>query len=89
MLAKFYGVSMNYLFGLAENRKHPNAALSELHLSDEMVELLKTGRVNNRLMYKKLGGEQGYFEHLFRISYRDSENHIHGDRHEKGVSFFQ
>ncbi len=49
-LAKFYGVSMDYLFGLTENRKHPNAELSELHLSDGVIELLKTGKVNNRLL---------------------------------------
>ncbi len=49
-LAKFYGVSMDYLSGLTENRKHPNAELSELHLSDEVIELLKTGKVNNRLL---------------------------------------
>jgi len=50
MLAKFSGVSMDYLFGLTENRKHPNAELSELHLSDEVIELLKPGTINNRLL---------------------------------------
>ncbi len=49
-LAKFYGVSMDFLFGLTENRKHPNTELSKLHLSDEVIELLKTGKVNNRLL---------------------------------------
>ncbi len=49
-LAKFYDVSVDYLLCLTENRKHPNTDLSELHLSDEMVGLLKTGRVNNRLL---------------------------------------
>ncbi len=49
-LAKFYGVSMDYLFGLTENENHPNTALSELHLSDEMIELLNTEKVNNRLL---------------------------------------
>ncbi len=41
---------MDYLFGLTENKNHPNAALSELHLSNEMIELLKTEKVNNRLL---------------------------------------
>lgn len=31
-LAKFYGVSADYLLGPAESRNHPNADLAELHL---------------------------------------------------------
>ena len=49
-LAKFYGVSTDYLLCLTENRNHPNTELTELHLSDDMVELLKSGRINNRLL---------------------------------------
>ena len=49
-LAKFYGVSADYLMGLTEQKNHPNAELCELHLSDEMIELLKSGAVNNRLL---------------------------------------
>lgn len=49
-LAKFYGVSTDYLLGLTENRNHSNTELTELHLSDDMVELLKSGRINNRLL---------------------------------------
>lgn len=49
-LAKFYGVSTDYLLCLTENRNHPNTTLTELHLSDEMVDLLKSGRMNNRLL---------------------------------------
>ena len=49
-LAKFYGVSTDYLLCLTENRSHPNTELTELHLSDDMVELLKSGRINNRLL---------------------------------------
>lgn len=49
-LAKFYNVSMDYLLCLTENRRHSNTELSDLHLSDEMVELLKSGRINNRLL---------------------------------------
>lgn len=37
-LAKYYGVSMDYLLGLTENKNHPNTALSELHLSDAAVD---------------------------------------------------
>ncbi len=35
-LVKFYGVSMDYLFELTENKNHPNTALSELRLSDKI-----------------------------------------------------
>lgn len=40
-LAGFYEVSVDYLLGQTENRSLPNAPLSELRLSDAMVELLK------------------------------------------------
>lgn len=49
-LADFYGVSTDYLLCRTENRNHPNTELTELHLSDDMVELLKSGRINNRLL---------------------------------------
>lgn len=49
-LAKFYGVSTDYLLGLTENKNHPNTELAELHLSDEMIELLKNGKINVRLL---------------------------------------
>lgn len=49
-LADFYGVSIDYLLCRTENREHANTPLAELHLSDEMVALLKSGRFNNRLL---------------------------------------
>ena len=49
-LADFYGVSLDYLFCRTENRAEINTPLRELHLSDEMVALLKSGRINNRLL---------------------------------------
>ena len=49
-LAKFYGVSIDYLMGLSENKNHPNTELQALHLSDDMVELLSSGKINNRLL---------------------------------------
>ena len=50
LLADFYGVSLDYLFCRTENRAEINTPLRELHLSDEMVALLKNGRINNRLL---------------------------------------
>ena len=49
-LAKFYGVTADYLLGLTETKNHPNAELADLRLSDDMIELLKSGRVDNSLL---------------------------------------
>ena len=49
-LAEFYGVSTDYLMGLSENKNHPKTELQALHLSDDMVELLSSGKINNRLL---------------------------------------
>ena len=49
-LAKFYGVSTDYLLGLTETKNHSNTDLHDLHLGDDMIELLKSGKLNNRLL---------------------------------------
>ena len=49
-LAKFYGVTADYLLGLSQTRNHPNADLADLRLSDDMIELLKSGLVDNALL---------------------------------------
>lgn len=49
-LAKFYGVSTDYLLGLTEQKNHPDAEVLDLHLSDEMLEILRSGKINNRLL---------------------------------------
>ena len=49
-LAKFYGVTADYLLGLSQTRNHPNADLADLRLSDDMIELLKSGLVDNSLL---------------------------------------
>ena len=49
-LAKYYSVTTDYLLGLTETKNHPNADLQDLHLSDEMIALLKSGSINNRLL---------------------------------------
>lgn len=49
-LAKFYGVSADYLLGLTESKNHPSADLDALHLSDDMIELLRGGKINARLL---------------------------------------
>ena len=49
-LAKFYGVTADYLLGLSETKNHPNADLADQRLSDDMIELLKSGRIDNSLL---------------------------------------
>ena len=49
-LAEFYGVSTDYLLGFTETKNHPNTTLSELHLSDEATDILKSEKLNNRLI---------------------------------------
>ena len=49
-LAKFYGVTADYLLGLTETKNHPNTALHELHLSDASIDVLKAGKFNHRLL---------------------------------------
>ena len=49
-LAKFYGVSTDYLLGLTEQKNHPNTELEALHLGDDAIEVLRTGKFNHRLL---------------------------------------
>ena len=50
MLADYSGVSSDYLMGRTETKNHPNAALHELHLSDDAIDVLSTGKFNHRLL---------------------------------------
>ena len=49
-LAKFYGVSTDYLLGLTERKNHPSTELDALHLDDDAIEVLRTGKFNHRLL---------------------------------------
>ena len=49
-LAKFYGVSADYLLGLSENRNECSSDISELKLDDDAIGILKSGTINNRLL---------------------------------------
>ena len=48
-LAKFYEVSVDYLLCRSETKNHPNADLADLRLSDDMIDLLKNGRIDTAL----------------------------------------
>ncbi len=49
-LAKFYGVTADYLLGLSETKSRPNADPASLRLSDETVDLLKNRQVDHALL---------------------------------------
>ena len=49
-LAQFYGVTTDYLLGLVEQKNHPDAEVLDLHLSDKMIDILRSGKINNRLL---------------------------------------
>ena len=49
-LAKFYGVSTDYLLGLSALEKPMQGNIHDLNISGEMAELLKSGKINNRLL---------------------------------------
>ncbi len=49
-LADFYGVTSDYLLGLTENREQHQFPVDELGLDDETVDLLKSGKLNVRLI---------------------------------------
>lgn len=49
-LAKFYDVSADWLLGISESREILNHDIADLHLDDETLDILKSGRLNNRLL---------------------------------------
>ena len=49
-LALYYNVSTDYLFGLTDNLQHRNIEMDKLKLSDNAIEVLKDGKLNNRLI---------------------------------------
>ena len=49
-LADKLGVSTDYLLCRTENKNHPNTEQDALHLSDDAIEVLRTGKFNHRLL---------------------------------------
>lgn len=57
-LAKFYGVSADYLLGLSENKNPANTELQALHLRDDAVYAIRDGKYNKRLLSELLTHEK-------------------------------
>ena len=49
-LADKLGVSTDYLLCRTEQKNHPNTELDALHLGDDAIEVLRTGKFNHRLL---------------------------------------
>ncbi len=71
-LAKFYGVSTDYLLGMTENRQLDNISISDLHLSDAALSLLKDRKLNTLLLSELITHEQ------FRKLMLDLEIYVDG-----------
>ncbi len=71
-LAKYYGVTSDYLLGLSENKNPANADLFDLHLQDDVIEILKDGKLNNRLLCELIRHEG------FRRFLTDAEIYVDG-----------
>lgn len=56
-LAEHYGVSMDYLCGLTTNVKRRKTPVEELEITDEVIEMLKNKKVNNRFLCELLTHE--------------------------------
>lgn len=80
-LAKFYGVTADYLLGLTETKNHPNADLADLRLSDELIDLLKNGRLDTSL-FCELATHRDFVKLL-----ADIEIYVNSDRLEIKLSF--
>ena len=61
-LARFYGVSIDYLMGITEQRDHPYTPIESLHLSDDAIRTLQEGGFNHRLLSELITNE--YFTRL-------------------------
>jgi len=57
VLTGYYGVSADYLFGLTENRFYRNVEMDKLHISDEAIEVLMNGNLNNKLISELISHE--------------------------------
>jgi len=50
LLADYYNVSADYLFGMTDLKKYRNVAIDELGLTDDAIEVLIERKLNNRLV---------------------------------------
>ena len=71
-LADFFGVSADFLMGRTENRSMENMEISELHLTDDALHLLREQKINTRLLSEIMTHEN------FRKLMVDAEIYVDG-----------
>ena len=57
ILSNFYGVSIDYLLGNTENAEEATTPIEELHLTDEAIAVLKSRKINTRLLSEIIAHE--------------------------------
>lgn len=60
ILAKYYGVTPNFLLGFSENETMENDSISELNLDDDTIDILKNPTFNSRLLCEMI--KHSYFD---------------------------
>lgn len=65
-LAKYYGVTTDYLLGLSETKKHSTDDINSLKLSDELIDILQQGKINIPL-FCELAAHKGFPKFLADI----------------------
>ena len=80
-LAKYYGISADYLLALTDNRESGNGELHSLHLSDPAIDFLQNKDTNTRLLSEILSHE------AFPDLLRDAEIFVDG-HFEEGINTY-
>ena len=80
-LAKYYGVTTDYLLGMTDNKEHHLFPVDELGLDDATVDILKSGDLNVRLICEMIKNpafanfriiillNRSYFNILFNLNF--------------------
>ncbi len=80
ILSNFYGVSIDYLLGNTENAEEAVTPIEDLHLTDEAIAVLKSRKINTRLLSEIIAHEnfskamidaEIYVDHITENQFRD------------------
>ena len=72
LLAEYYSVSTDYLLGLTDSLSTDNTIVSELHLSDAAIDMIKAPQINSRLLSEIIESD------AFRQLLTDAEIYVDG-----------
>ena len=76
-LAEYYEVSCDYLLGFNENRKHRDSEIADLHLDDATVEILRSEKLNNRLLCEMIKCHAANYSSYLLQFYRKLNSYIY------------